>query len=198
MKQQIIFIHGWVPKENFSSSLECVQLCEYDPYSEKKKRWRYDLETEFWASCDVIFLPMPNRDYADYVEWKIMFEKLIPYLRDDVILIGHSLGGSFLFKYISENTLPVSIKALFSLWWAMTDNDVELLWSFTPHRKKISDISVDNLYLIHSRDDDIVPFSDFEILDRHLSGNINMIFEDRGHFLWEEFPEIIEALKKIL
>lgn len=82
---------------------------------------------------------MPNRVYADYAAWKVMFEKLLPYLRDDVIFIGHSLGSCFLFKYLSENKLSVSIKAFFSVGGAIHDNDLELLGSFTPDIQKIND-----------------------------------------------------------
>jgi len=30
---------------------------------------------------------MPKKDYANYDEWKIMFEKVIPFLRKDYILL---------------------------------------------------------------------------------------------------------------
>jgi predicted alpha/beta hydrolase family esterase len=35
---------------------------------------------------------MPNRHFADYKAWKIMFEKIFSYLKDEVIFVGHSLG----------------------------------------------------------------------------------------------------------
>jgi len=198
MKQQIIYIHGGIPKENYNNFLSSVESIEYNPYEEKNKRWRSSIEAELWEYCELIVPSMPNRVYADYAAWKVMFEKLLPYLRDDVIFIGHSLGSCFLFKYLSENKLSVSIKAFFSVGGAIHDNDLELLGSFTPDIQKINDTWAEQLYLIHSRDDAVVPFSDFEVLDQHLSGHQTMVFEDRGHFIGEEFPEIIEELKKIL
>jgi len=30
---------------------------------------------------------MPNKDFADYEEWKVMFEKVVPFLKDEVILV---------------------------------------------------------------------------------------------------------------
>ena len=35
----------------------------------------------------------------------MMFEKALPYFGEENILIGHSLGGSFLLKYLSEHFL---------------------------------------------------------------------------------------------
>ncbi|MCH2189034.1 alpha/beta hydrolase [Candidatus Gracilibacteria bacterium] len=197
MKQQIVIIHGGVAKENYSDYLDYVRTIEYDPYAEKLQRWKQTLPIELGENFEYFYPVMPNKHYADYDAWKEMFEKVIPYLRDDVILIGHSLGSSFLFKYLSENTLPVSVATFFSVAGAMTDSDMELLGSFTPDAKKIDQTGIELIYLIHSRDDDVVPFRDFEILDAHLTGNINMIFEDRGHFMGEEFSEIIEEIRKI-
>jgi hypothetical protein len=35
----------------------------------------------------VINPQMPNKDFADYEEWKIIFEKSFSYLEDDIILL---------------------------------------------------------------------------------------------------------------
>ena len=52
---------------------------------------------------------MPLQDNAKYEEWKILFERYIPHLKDNVILMGNSLGGIFLAKYLSENKFPKKI-----------------------------------------------------------------------------------------
>lgn len=54
---------------------------------------------------------MPNGNNAQYIEWKIWFERLLPFLNDGVILIGHSLGGIFLAKYLSENNFSIKVRA---------------------------------------------------------------------------------------
>ncbi len=56
---------------------------------------------------------MPNKTNAQFEEWKIWFEKFIPFLNDGVILVGHSLGGVFLAKYLSENKFPKKIGGVF-------------------------------------------------------------------------------------
>ena len=55
---------------------------------------------------------MPNKQNADYQAWKIEFEKILPDLDKDSILIGHSLGGIFLAKYLSENKLAQKLDSL--------------------------------------------------------------------------------------
>lgn len=39
---------------------------------------------------------MPNSNNAHYQEWKIIFDKIVTLLDEDVIFISHSLGGIFL------------------------------------------------------------------------------------------------------
>lgn len=47
---------------------------------------------------------MPCDLDAKYIEWKIVFESVMEKLsvRDNITLIGHSLGGNFLLKYFGE------------------------------------------------------------------------------------------------
>ena len=37
----------------------------------------------------------------------------LPFLNDEIVLVGHSMGGSFLAKYLSENKFPKKIKGAF-------------------------------------------------------------------------------------
>ena len=57
---------------------------------------------------------MPNKGNAVYEEWKMIFEKFALALSPDTIYVGHSLGGIFLAKYISENTLNTGMVHLIS------------------------------------------------------------------------------------
>jgi hypothetical protein len=43
MKQQVIFINGAVPKENFASFYEYLRGQEYNPYEEKILNWNKTL-----------------------------------------------------------------------------------------------------------------------------------------------------------
>ena len=62
-----------------------------------------NLDKVLGGGYEVLIPQMPNSQNARYSEWKILFEKIISILDDEIILIGHSLGGIFLVKYFSEN-----------------------------------------------------------------------------------------------
>jgi predicted alpha/beta hydrolase family esterase len=53
---------------------------------------------------------MPSPDNAHYNEWLIVFKKLlecIPYT-EETIFVGHSLGGCFLLKALSDLNISCS------------------------------------------------------------------------------------------
>jgi uncharacterized protein len=136
---------------------------------------------------------MPNKSNAQFEEWKLWFEKLIPFLYQDVILTGHSLGGTFLAKYLSETQFLKKIKAVFLI-GAVYDKDDSghSIASFTlPTRLNLQ---TENIYLYHSKDDSVVPFSALEKYKKALPNAQIKIFEDRGHFNQEKFPELAQNI----
>lgn len=48
---------------------------------------------------------MPEPFRPDYDKWKETFEQFT--LNDDTILVGHSCGGGFLLRWLSENDVKV-------------------------------------------------------------------------------------------
>lgn len=84
---------------------------EINPFEEKKRR-RLTLEQDL-PDRQVIKPEMPNKNLANYAIWKMWFEKHIPFLDPEkLVIIGHSLGGMFLAKYFSENEFPFQIQQL--------------------------------------------------------------------------------------
>ena len=81
---------------------------------------------------------------------------------------------------------------------ALHDTQKERLGSFRLDAQKIPTIisQVKDIKVYHSRDDDIVPFSDFEIMKTYFPTATFREFSDRGHFYLEsELPEIEEDIK---
>ncbi len=198
MKQQILFIKWWEVRENYKSELDCVKKWEYDPYK-IKKRWNMDLGEKLWEGYEIMFpISGLNKMWSDYAIWKILFEKSFPYLRDWIILIAHSLWWTFLAKYINENNFPVEIKNILLVAPAFKDSNKELLGSFN-FDIKLKELKKyqDKITLYYSLDDFIIDPSDFDDFKKALPEIKYKEFNDRGHFLWEKFPEIIEDIKKM-
>lgn len=198
MKQQIVRIHWWEVEENYKDYFDYLNKLKYEPFKEKRKKWGMTLEKDLWDDYEIFQPLMPNKQFANYEHWKIMFEKIIPFLRDDFILIWNSLWGTFLLKYLNENDFPLKIKKIILLAPAIKDIPWDLIWSFNfdkklEHFKKYEKITI----IKHSLDDNIVPFSHFEELTKILENSEKITFDWKWHFLNPTFLELIEYIRKI-
>lgn len=200
-KIQIFYIHGGMTFKNKKDYLHYLKTRKIS--IERKIRWSDDyLDKGLGKYCDIIRPIMPFHDNAKYEEWKIHFERYFPYLRNNIILIGQSLGGIFLARYLSENKFPKKILSTYLI-CPPFDNTLplpeeDLVGGF----KLKSDLSMmeknsKNLNLLFSKDDDSVPVSHAEKFRKKLK-NVNIIIYEskNGHFRISEFPEIITMIKK--
>lgn len=191
MNKKIFIIWGGVEASNYVDFEEYLLQEEFNPYEERVKWWKDNLLEDLWEWYEVIKLPMPNKWFAHYQYWKIMFEKAFPYFGEENIFIGHSLGWSFLLKYLNENTLN-NISQIHLVAPAVFDSTQELLGSFTFDKNFENYKKYENITSIyHSKDDDVVPFSDTQYLQKVLEKSKFEIFDDYGHFI---FNEHLEAL----
>lgn len=207
MKKQIFYIHGGDSYSNYSDFIndlksKTIRSLPSDE-QESKKIWTMSLEEDLGEGIEVFRPAMPNKQNAKYEEWKIWFERHFEFLRDGIILLGWSLGGMFLVKYLTENDFPVKIKALFVLGAPSgtiepdeTGNDCGD-FRFSNDKLKRLVTKVEKINIWHSEDDFVVPYTEFLKYKQFLSGeNVNFVsFKDKNHFLVEELPELINSIK---
>lgn len=125
---------------------------------------------------------MPCKQNADYLSRKIRFERHFEYLNDEgTILIGNSLGASFLTKRLSENIFPKKIDQLHLICTAIKDTSHETITNFRPNEENIPNIQkqTNNIIIYHSIDDTVVPYSHSERLSTLLPKAKFMTFSDR-------------------
>ena len=199
MKQQFLYINGWEPKENFNSYYDFLTSIEFNPYKEKFQSWNKTFWEKLGDDWEYLRAPFQERSYADYEAWKIMFEKLFPYLRDDIIVWAGSLWATFLLKYMWENDFPVKIQKLFFIAPAISDTPNEKLGSFEFNIDLVYgrvQRATKQIYIYHSRDDACVPFEQWLELHSYFPDSIFREFDHRGHFFMQaELPELLEDIK---
>ena len=199
-KTQIFVIHGGMTFKNKKDYIDWLKNRMVSV--EKKERWSDEyLEKKLGKEFDIIRPHMPLRDDAKYADWKIFFERHFPYFRNDIILIGSSLGGIFLAKYLSENKFPKKIKATFMI-CPPYDNTVEgedLVGGFNLGKDlSLIEKNSKKTYLMFSKDDPSVPVSHAEKYGRKLKDSEIIIYESKsGHFKISEFPEIVKIIKSL-
>lgn len=195
-KYQVVFIDGGMTFENREDYLDFLRNKEVSLNDEET--WNEGSYLEDSLEHEVVRVDMPCRDNARYEEWRITFENYIDILSDSVVLIGLSLGGTFLAKYLSENNIPKSIDSLYLI-GAPYDDDLlgeDLAGGFNLS----SDLSLleencDNITLMFSKDDDVVPVRHADKFREKLSRAEIIKYESKnGHFQVAEFPELMEKI----
>lgn len=199
-KTQVVVIHGGDTFDNHKEYLKFLKSFKIDSLDYfRSGGWKEKLPEVLGSKYEVIYPSMPCKINAKYAEWKIWFEKILSLLNKEIILVGHSIGGIFLTKYLAENKVNKKILGTFLVAAPFDDKDgTDSLADFLLPKtlKKFSDQS-DLIYLYHSIDDSIVPFTDLQKYQDALDSSQAVIFKDRGHFRQETFPELVDDIKNI-
>jgi uncharacterized protein len=184
MRKQMLIIHG--------AGVQVLHRQSTD--------WQASLQDALGAEYEVLTPQMPGPETPRYAAWKSRLEESLGLLDDKSILIGHSLGGSVLLKYLSEETCEKSICGLFVVAAPCWGADQE--WQsdeFTFRRAFSSLLRIPRIFLYHSRDDEAVPFTHLDHLKEKLPSAIVRALNGRGHeFNKEEFPEIVNDIKGLV
>ena len=200
-KKQVVVIHGgdfFDTRKEFFESLKELKIEKADLLPDKEKGWKDNLQSDLGKSFEVLKPEMPLKYHARYDEWKLWFEKMTPLLDDGLILVGHSLGGIFLARYLSENEFPKRISAVFFIaapyFAAKNENEnagFVIASSFDKLRGQGG-----KLFFYYSEDDEIVSATHAKKFQKELPDALYRIFKDKGHFFAQEhFPELVEEIR---
>jgi predicted alpha/beta hydrolase family esterase len=202
-KPQIVFVHGgevFVDRKDVLEHLRSGRELRNPLWTpDPKPHWCDDIARRFFGRAEIYMPEMPNKMDSRYTEWEAWFDRYVPFFRDGVILIGSSLGGTFLAKYLSTRTLPVTVRLLVLIATPFDDESEYTLGDFRlPTELDGIARQAEQILLCYSKDDPVVPFSELEKYSHALSGAEAIVVEDRGHFAVADFPELIERLEEVV
>ncbi|MCM3260473.1 alpha/beta fold hydrolase [Paenibacillus lautus] len=180
MKKQVLFIHSAGPQGIRQGSSGLIA----------------HLQEQLGEAYHVLSPGMPDPDYA---LWKAQIASEIEGLDEEVILVGHSLGGSLLLKYLSEEGCKRTISGLFLIaapYWGKEDDwqneEFALTKSFASKLPQLP-----NLFLYHSRHDPVVPFAHAQHYAKQLPEAVTRVYEGDDHYFREGLPELVDDIKRI-
>ncbi len=193
--KQVVIIHGGNSFASYADYIKYMQQKELE-YS----RLLYQPSWKHWIaeqldSHDVLLPTFPNASNAQFTEWANYFEKILPFLKNDVQLVGHSLGAMFLAKYLQHHPLDKSIKRLILIAGRYSDSTYDA-GSFNIVDTSQLNKSAREVHLFHSEDDVVVPFADVHKFHADLPNASLHSFKDYGHFNSPTFPELLALLKQ--
>lgn len=106
---------------------------------------------------------MPKPEKPEYKDWKVLIGKELSKLETGSILIGHSLGGSVLLKYLAEEQCARTFSALFMVaapYWGLprwNRDDFILERGFS---RKVTQVR--KIFIFHAKDDKVVSHEHIE------------------------------------
>ncbi len=193
MPIQVLYIHGGVTFPTHDDYLTFLRTKELSLDRLRAERdWKDNLQDTLGPTYDVLAPRMPNGTNAVYTEWELVLSRILPLLSDGVILIGHSLGAVFLARYLSEHVSPIQIRATMLVAGPFQESDLgESLNDFLPPTDfSLLDTQGGGLFIYHSTDDPVVPYTHGELYARALPRATFRSCEGMGHFNTASFPTL--------
>jgi predicted alpha/beta hydrolase family esterase len=182
MKKRVLFIHGGG-----------------EGAYEKDRKLAASLQVALGAAYDVRCPKMPDEDRPVYKAWKARIARELDTLEGEVILVGHSLGGSILLKYLSEGEVEKLVAGLFLVatpYWGAEDWEVDeyALREDFAASKIPKEMTV---FLYHSRDDEVVPFAHAALYAQKLPRATVREFDGRGHQFDDDLSEVARDIGRL-
>jgi predicted alpha/beta hydrolase family esterase len=125
---------------------------------------------------------MPKPDAPDAAAWEAALGEHLRQQQAPLALVGHSLGGSVIFKYLAEHGIPTGLAGVVSIaapFWGMSDWEQQE-WAL-PRGFEARLAGLPRTALYHSRDDDIVPVSHVDRYAEALPEALVHKVDGRGH-----------------
>jgi len=144
----------------------------------------------------VHFPRMPDEDDPKVQSWKKKISAELLQLRGNVLLVGHSVGGSIVLRYLAEEKVSTPIAGLFLLAAPSWDED---RWNFDDLKlppdvaEKIA--SIPRIFLYHSRDDEVVPFAHLALHAARLPQATVRAVDGRGHQFGNDLTDVARDMR---
>lgn len=125
---------------------------------------------------------MPAPDSPEAGPWLEALGRHVAERQVPFALVGHSLGGSIILKYLSENPIPPLLRGVVTVaapFWGAPDWDVSE-YALSPAAGAAL-AAVKRLVLYHSRDDEVVSFDHLDRYATLLPHAVVRQVDGRGH-----------------
>ncbi|QIY90107.1 alpha/beta fold hydrolase [Chryseobacterium gallinarum] len=146
MKKQVLFIHGGG-----------------DNGYETDQKLQLSLQKNLGEECEVLYPVMRAIEEEKLAaEWLAQIDSEISKIHGEIILVGHSLGGSMILKYLSEWGIPVNITGIFLIAPPFWSGDRDWVQPLKLKKNFASQLSQDiPIFFYQCKDDNVVPYEHF-------------------------------------
>jgi len=139
---------------------------------------------------------MPEPYKPDYEKWQREFERFD--VNENTTLVGHSCGGGFLIRWLSENKIKIDKLFLVAPWFDPKRRETKSFFDFEIDPEIENRINRIEIFISENEVIEGVEESVEIIKNKFAKARIHQ-FKNKGHFTFEEmktdkFPELIEVI----
>ncbi|MBE7171176.1 MAG: alpha/beta hydrolase [Williamsia sp.] len=141
---------------------------------------------------------MPDEGNPNYETYKAKILEELKKIDTKVVLVGHSVGGCFLLKYLSEEKIDNQITGIFLIatpFWGKEGWQHE---GFRLSRDFAQKLPVETpMFFYHGTDDETVPFSHLALYEKELPRARFRKIAGRGHQLDNDLAEVVQDIRSV-
>ena len=147
----------------------------------------------------VDFPTMPDEDNPDYDRWRPVIADAIARATTPVVLVGHSLGGYFLIRYLSSEPIEVPIAALCIIAAPFPSGDPTWVFEGFELPERFGErLPTDAAVLLYaSEDDDTIPFAHRDLYVAAIPGAVTRTTSG-GHQLGNDLAIVADDIRRIV
>jgi uncharacterized protein len=156
------------------------------------------LREELGAEFEVAFPLLPTPNDPHYAPWSERLSEILADTDDPIVVVGHSLGGSVFLKHLAEGGRAAHVTGIVLLatpYWGESGWEAE--WAL-PKGWPDAGTELPPTHLFHSRDDEVIPFSQLERYRERLPDATVHPLDGRGHLYNRgDLTEILDAIRTL-
>lgn len=181
MNKHVLFIQGGGGEEDYAADAKLVASLQ-----------------KVLGEVYVVHYPfLPNESAPDFGRKK-QIEKEISLIKDEIILVGHSLGASMLLKFLSESRVQKKIAGIFLIATPFWSGDEDWKQGLKLHNDFADKIPKDvPIFFYHSKDDEAVPFDHLELYAQNLPQATIRKIAGGGHQLNNDLSLIAKDIRSL-
>lgn len=149
---------------------------------------------------NVLYPRMPDEENCPYPEWQAIIDRYVEDARTPIVLVGHSIGGSVLLKYLYDRTSPPRIAGLFAIaapYWGAGEpwHWPEVTLPTDANEKLTGDWP---LIFYQSRDDEVVPFAHVSLYAAKFPRATIREFDGGGHQFDNDLTAVATDIRALI
>ncbi len=177
----VLFIQGGGGKEDYGADAKLVN----------------SLRESLGKDYTVHYPLMPDESSPDFGRKK-QIAKEISLIKDEIFLVGHSLGASMLLNYLSQNEVKKNIKGVFLISTPFWSGDEDWIQGLKLPKDFPGKLPINvPIFLYHCRDDEVVPFDHLLLYAQALPQASVREIARGGHQLNNDLSFVAKEIKSL-